>query len=823
MIVGIDIGTSYSSICILDKNMRPEKIKVSTGISVFGGEYSLPSAIFVDEQSGIISVGQAAIANKMRNPENFKSEFKRELGEKTPYFLGGKQFMPEDLYKEIFMHLKNKAEEYSGEKISRAIVTHPATANFNETKKELIKNAALNAGLLNIELVDEPTAAGLFYIEDSNETVKDGEKFLIYDFGGGTFDLSIIAAKGNSFEPYTSSLGIERCGGIDIDLLIYNDILKTIGNESIEQLKNDPINLKRFLSKKLEISVIAKEHLSSDDLFSDLIEVGFSNKDYSLDINRFNSMIFPIINRTIEAVKEILIKSGLTIEEISKIILVGGSSRIPLVKKMLAKEVGGKIFSNTDPELAICKGAVLWDKFRDETNENKMDKIMYLLNEDNADCDFNKGFQMALKMAEEGSPIAQFLVGWCFEYDDGEIQNQEEAFKWYMKAAIQGASTAQFKVAECYLNGEGAEENVERAFEWATKAANQGLDTAELLLGDLYKSGIGVSKNDEIAFEWALKSAKQGNSGAQVRVGHSFYSGIGVDLNLEKAIEWFRKAAENENAEAQNMLGICYRDGQEVATNYEKAMEWFSKATENGDSYAPFHLACFYDEGEVVKEDNVKAFELYLKSAERGFDDAQYYTGLCYENGIGTKLNTQKAIEWYKKAVTQKNPEAQNKLGMIYSEKIGFVNQAEAFLLFFEAANQGLDIAQYNLGACYENGEGTKVNIQKAVEWYKKASDQELQFAQNALGMIYLEKEGYVNYSLAFQLFLKAANQGNADAQWNIGNCYEFGFGVDSSLTIAYKWWKKAADQGYELAIQRLDRNVFTSFFNGFVNYEKED
>ena len=201
MKVGIDLGTSYSSICIINKEGKAEPVYVKTDISVFGDNYSLPSAVYIDH--GNIIVGQAAINSRMKNPENFKSEFKRDLGQDITYYLDNRQLLPQDLYREVFSHLKQCAESHAGESIELACITHPA--NYNDRKKELVKTAAKKAGILNVELIDEPTAAALHYFSGKN--ISEGNSLLVYDFGGGTFDAALIEYKKGRFNSITPSLG----------------------------------------------------------------------------------------------------------------------------------------------------------------------------------------------------------------------------------------------------------------------------------------------------------------------------------------------------------------------------------------------------------------------------------------------------------------------------------------------------------------------------------------------------------------------------------------------------------------------------------------
>lgn len=143
MNVGIDLSTSYSSISILNKEGKAEPVNVSTGISLFGDKYSLPLAVFVENRK--LMVGQAAIVSRMKNLENFKCEFKRDLGQNIPYRLGEMQLMPDDLYRKIFIHLKLCAEQNEGKSIELACITHQA--NYIDRKMELVINTSKKAGI----------------------------------------------------------------------------------------------------------------------------------------------------------------------------------------------------------------------------------------------------------------------------------------------------------------------------------------------------------------------------------------------------------------------------------------------------------------------------------------------------------------------------------------------------------------------------------------------------------------------------------------------------------------------------------------------------
>ena len=356
--VGIDIGTSYSSIALLDSDGKAQPVKVANGACIFGDSYSMPSAVYVDE-GGNIMIGQLAVSSKLKNPSNFKDEFKRDLGQQVPYHLGSLQLMPEDLYKEIFVYFKKCAEEAAGEKISKAYISYPA--NFGRKKRELIELAAKKASFLDIEMIDEPTAAAYCYCEKGK--VKDGEKLLVYDLGGGTFDVALIEYTSTGFKPVTQALGIDKCGGIDIDRLIFEDICSNIPEEAFEMLKSNELALKRFNAQIMELSVKIKHQLSSTDSFKDMIPIGvFEYVEYELTKEKLNKIISFLIEETLLQIKNIVKNAELTMDNINTYLLVGGTSRIPYIRERVEQLTGKPAYKDIDAELAICMGAALLKK-----------------------------------------------------------------------------------------------------------------------------------------------------------------------------------------------------------------------------------------------------------------------------------------------------------------------------------------------------------------------------------------------------------------------------------------------------------------------------
>ena len=372
--IGIDIGTSYSSVCILNENGQPERVKIATGTSVYGDSYSLPSAVFL-ENGGKLLLGQAAFASRMRAPQNFKAEFKRDLGQTTPYLLGGLQYMPEDMYKEFFIYIKKCVEDYTHDTVTGATVTFPAM--FNDNKKKLIEKAAKAAGLLDVTLIDEPSAAAYCYLNAGK--LSEGDTLLVYDLGGGTFDLALMRVKNGQFVQLTQPMGNPRLGGVDFDRMIFNDMMTRIGEDMMASIKTNPIFFSRFAATTMELAVKAKHHLSSSGVFSDYITVGFDGVEYTLEGSRYNAMIAPVLDDTIKQVRAILQTAGLKPSDVNKVLLVGGVSRTPLVRELLSRELGQEPFKDVDPELAVCEGAVAMKAYMRRMEEEKQKLVEELI------------------------------------------------------------------------------------------------------------------------------------------------------------------------------------------------------------------------------------------------------------------------------------------------------------------------------------------------------------------------------------------------------------------------------------------------------------
>lgn len=389
--IGIDLGTTNSVIAFKDATVRV----LSTGSN---HEDLCRSCVALDK-SGNFAVGNVVYKNWKRYAPNIVVSVKRLMGaaisdpqvqkiksdkniypygisklsggtkESVAIIMDGKEFLPEQISAEILRQLKTDASVKLGDEVTHAVITVPAY--FNEKQKTATRKAAELAGLKVQRLLAEPTAAAISYGADKMSADED-KIFLVYDFGGGTFDLSILVASGGNF--IESGTGGDRwLGGDDIDRLIHEYVIAEAGKQNgginirniIEslpekkkyafqgELKDEIEGVKKALSQSDSASIAIFDYLETVDGDSIDIEVSITRET-------FESMIRPLVQRTIDLIDELLEKTAYPIDVIDNILLVGGSSCIPLVRMMLCDKYGkSKILSSEKPMLAIAEGAAI--------------------------------------------------------------------------------------------------------------------------------------------------------------------------------------------------------------------------------------------------------------------------------------------------------------------------------------------------------------------------------------------------------------------------------------------------------------------------------
>ncbi len=342
--MGIDLGTTFSSVAV-SRNGNVEVLALGNRSS------SVPSVILV-RTDGEILIGDPAEARAVSEPSRVAREFKRRLGDPTPLFLGGAPYSAETLQAMLLKHLYDRAVSRMGSEPDTVVITHPAA--YSSYKLDLLRDAARQAGLKDAVFLSEPSAAAIDYA--ANRPVADGEILGIYDFGGGTFDAALVKRNGESFDLVGEPQGLERLGGIDFDLAILEHIRDSLREQATALESDDPATLSAVSRLRGEVR-IAKELLSDDQDASITVMLPVLTTTISLTRGQFEDMVRPRLADTVGALRRAAESAGLTLEDVSRVALVGGSSRIPLVHDMLAQQLGRPVHVDTDPSAAVALGA----------------------------------------------------------------------------------------------------------------------------------------------------------------------------------------------------------------------------------------------------------------------------------------------------------------------------------------------------------------------------------------------------------------------------------------------------------------------------------
>jgi molecular chaperone DnaK len=351
IVCGIDLGTTNSVIAYL-RNGAPEAVMVEEGAAI------LPSVVSFDPQ-GEYWVGQQARNRRVAFPELTITSIKRSMGRETTVTAGSRSFSPEEISSYILKHLVDRASEQLGQRIEKVVITVPAY--FDDAQRRATIRAGELAGLDVVRIINEPTAAALVYDHVPSSTGAESPYVLVYDLGGGTFDVSILEIKGEIKEVLASS-GDTSLGGDDFDVRLKDYLLSELRKQAgMEDLEED-IGLEVRL---LEIAERAKIALS-DRPFVRINEVALAmidGKPLSLDIEvsreQFQFLTDDLIDRTMEKVAEVLEEADLDESDIGKLILVGGATRMPAVHNALAELFDQSIAHSVDPDLCVALGAAI--------------------------------------------------------------------------------------------------------------------------------------------------------------------------------------------------------------------------------------------------------------------------------------------------------------------------------------------------------------------------------------------------------------------------------------------------------------------------------
>ncbi|HOS69692.1 MAG TPA: molecular chaperone DnaK [Bacillota bacterium] len=345
-VIGIDLGTTNSCVAVMEGG---EPVVIPNA----EGGRTTPSVVGFSK-TGERLVGQVAKRQAVTNPERTVISIKREMGTNFKVNIDDKSYTPQEISAMILTKLKQDAEAYLGEKVTQAVITVPAY--FSDSQRQATKDAGKIAGLEVLRIINEPTAASLAYGLDKEEN----QKILVYDLGGGTFDVSILELGDGVFEVLATN-GNNRLGGDDFDQRVINYLADEFKKDSGIDLRNDRMAMQRLKEAaekaKIELSGVLQTNINLPFITADAS--GPKHLDVTLTRAKFDELTHDLVEMTMEPARKALADAGLTADKLSKVILVGGSIRIPAVQEAVKKLTGKEPYKGINPDECVAIGAAI--------------------------------------------------------------------------------------------------------------------------------------------------------------------------------------------------------------------------------------------------------------------------------------------------------------------------------------------------------------------------------------------------------------------------------------------------------------------------------
>ena len=345
-IIGIDLGTTNSCVSVIEGG---EPIVIANA----EGARTTPSVVAFSKD-GERMVGQVAKRQAITNPDRTIASIKREMGTAYTVEVDGKKYTPQEISAIILQKLKSDAESYIGSPVTEAVITVPAY--FTDAQRQATKDAGKIAGLEVKRIINEPTAAALAYGVDK----ENDQKVMVYDLGGGTFDVSIIEM-GDGVQEVLATAGNNRLGGDDFDKRIMDYIVNDFKNQTGIDLSGDKMAMQRIKEAaekaKIELSGVTTADINLPFISAD--STGPKHYEATITRAKFNELTADLVDATMGPVRQALSDSGLSASEINKVLMVGGSSRIPAVSEAIQKFMGKEPFKGINPDECVAVGAAI--------------------------------------------------------------------------------------------------------------------------------------------------------------------------------------------------------------------------------------------------------------------------------------------------------------------------------------------------------------------------------------------------------------------------------------------------------------------------------
>ena len=345
-IIGIDLGTTNSCVSVMEGGE-------ATVIPNAEGHRTTPSVVAFSK-TGERMVGQVAKRQAVTNPDRTISSIKREMGSDYKVEIDGKKYTPQEISAMILQKLKADAEAYLGEPVTEAVITVPAY--FTDAQRQATKDAGKIAGLDVKRIINEPTAAALAYGLDK----ETDQKIMVYDLGGGTFDVSVLEI-GDGVIEVLATAGNNRLGGDDFDQCITNYLVEEFKKSDGIDLSGDRVAMQRLKEAaekaKIELSGVTTTNINLPYITADA--TGPKHLDVTLTRAKFNELTAHLVEKTAGPVRQAMSDAGITASDLTKVLLVGGSSRVPAVQEMVKKLTGKEGFKGINPDECVADGAAI--------------------------------------------------------------------------------------------------------------------------------------------------------------------------------------------------------------------------------------------------------------------------------------------------------------------------------------------------------------------------------------------------------------------------------------------------------------------------------
>ncbi len=345
-IIGIDLGTTNSCVSVMEGGE-------ATVIPNAEGHRTTPSVVAFSK-TGERMVGQVAKRQAVTNPDRTISSIKREMGSDYKVTIDGKKYTPQEISAMILQKLKADAEAYLGEPVTEAVITVPAY--FTDAQRQATKDAGKIAGLDVKRIINEPTAAALAYGLDK----ETDQKIMVYDLGGGTFDVSVLEI-GDGVIEVLATAGNNRLGGDDFDQCITNYLVEEFKKSDGIDLSGDRVAMQRLKEAaekaKIELSGVTSTNINLPYITADA--TGPKHFDVTLTRAKFNELTAHLVEKTAGPVRQAMSDAGITASDLTKVLLVGGSSRVPAVQEMVKKLTGKEGFKGINPDECVADGAAI--------------------------------------------------------------------------------------------------------------------------------------------------------------------------------------------------------------------------------------------------------------------------------------------------------------------------------------------------------------------------------------------------------------------------------------------------------------------------------